>query len=188
MIGIIYKYTSPSGKSYIGQTIREKTRMIRHKKSINSGIDTKFIRAIHKYGFENFSYERLFIIHSDDKHIVKEKLNYMEKYYIRKYDTFNNGYNMTLGGDGGSGTKHTEEFKQRQSERMKKSNPAFNMNDEWREKISKSQKGKTMPDSMKEKTARRMKENNPMKNPEVVARMLAKRKITLLNKKLLNTI
>jgi len=31
MKGIIYKYTSPSGKVYIGKTINEKKRLYRHK-------------------------------------------------------------------------------------------------------------------------------------------------------------
>jgi len=31
MVGIIYKYTSPSGKCYIGQTIQENIRKSQHK-------------------------------------------------------------------------------------------------------------------------------------------------------------
>ena len=112
MKGIVYKYTSPSGKSYIGQTIREKIRMRLHKKaSLNLNDSTLFHRAIRKYGWDNFKYEVLFTIINDDKAKVKEKLNYMERFYIRKYDSYNNGYNMTLGGDGGNGCKHSEEFK-----------------------------------------------------------------------------
>lgn len=35
-IGIIYKYTSPSGKSYIGQTTDESKRKISHKRQRNT--------------------------------------------------------------------------------------------------------------------------------------------------------
>lgn len=117
MKGIIYKYTSPSNKVYIGQTIHEHRRYMTHKRGDG---DTKFCRAIRKYGFENFTYEVIFTIDNEDRKRIKEKLDFMERYYIRKYDSFNNGYNMTLGGDGGAGAKHTEEFKEKISERMKK--------------------------------------------------------------------
>jgi group I intron endonuclease len=112
--------------------------MQRHKKAAIDGGDTKFCRAIRKYGGDNFKYEVLFTIDTDDIKHLKEKLDFMERYYIRKFHSYENGYNMTLGGDGAAGTKHTEEFKQRQSERMKNNNPAFNMTDEWRQHIGDS--------------------------------------------------
>lgn len=181
MIGIIYKYTSPSGKCYIGQTIHEHTRKQSHKHSAEIGVDTVFYRAVRKYGWNNFTYEVLFTIDNDDKTRVKQKLDFMECYYIRKFDTYNNGYNMTLGGEGISGNNyHTEEFKQRLSERMKTNNPAFHMTDEWRQHIGDSQRGKKKSDEFKQQRSERMKQNNPMKNPDVVA----KRKATLLKKKL----
>lgn len=168
MKGIIYKYTSPSGKSYIGQTVREKVRMQRHKRAALNGSLCTFHKAIRKYGFENFKYEVLFTIDNDDKIRVKQKLNFMERYYIRKYDSYNNGYNMTLGGDGGSGTKHIEEYKQMMSERMKKNNPSYNMTDEWKQHIGDAQRGKAKSDEFKRLQSERMKKNNPMKNPESV--------------------
>lgn len=173
MKGIIYKYTSPSNKVYIGQTIHEHRRYMTHKRGDG---DTKFYRAIRKYGFENFTYEVIFTIDNEDRKRVKEKLDFMERYYIRKYDSFNNGYNMTLGGDGADGTKHTEEFKRKISERMKENNPAWNMTDEWRLHIGNASKGRKMPDNMKKLTSERMKANNPMKNPDVAAKHAAAQK------------
>lgn len=193
MLGIIYKYTSPTNKSYIGQTIHEKVRMQRHKKAAIDGVDTKFCRAIRKYGWDNFKYEVLFTIDTDDIKHLKEKLDFMERYYIRKFHSYENGYNMTLGGGGAAGTKHTEEFKQRQSERMKNNNPAFNMTDEWRQHIGDSQRGKKKNDDFKQLCSNRMKINNPMKDPEVAKKVSlsktgkhlsdeAKRKISEANK------
>lgn len=49
--------------------------------------------AIRKYGKENFTVE---IIHKCDTH---QELDSLERYYISKYDTLNNGYNMTEGGE-----------------------------------------------------------------------------------------
>ena len=177
MIGIIYKYTSPSGKCYIGQTIHEHTRKQRHKHAAEIGVDTMFYRAVRKYGWNNFTYEVLFTIDNDDKTRVKQKLDFMERYYIRKFDTYNNGYNMTLGGGGGSG-KHTEEFKKMMSERMKINNPAFHMTDEWRQHIGDSQrdKKKNMPESFRKQCSERMKLNNPMKNPEIAKKSGLKKK------------
>lgn len=164
MVGIIYKYTSPSNKVYIGQTIHEHARYMRHKRIEG---DNKFHRAIKKYGFENFIYEVIFIIENDNRKRVKEKLDYMERYYIRKHNSYNKGYNSTEGGDGCSGMKHSEYFKQNISKRMKENNPAWNMTDEWRKHIAVSQSGKKMSDKMRQLTSERMKKNNPMKNPDV---------------------
>lgn len=131
MIGIIYKYTSPSNKCYIGQTIHEHTRRSRHKHNANVGEDTKFYQAIRKYGFDNLIYEVLFTIINDDKIRVKEKLDFMERYYIKKFDSYNNGYNMTPGGTGGStgfsGHKHSEETKMKISNALSGVNNPFYM-------------------------------------------------------------
>ena len=170
MKGIIYKYTSPSNKVYIGQTIHEHRRYMTHKRGDG---DTKFCRAIRKYGFENFTYDVIFTIDNEDRKRIKEKLDFMERYYIRKYNSFKNGYNMTLGGDSASGINHTEEWKQKISERMKENNPAWNMTDEWRLHIGDSQRGKKMSQEFCKKTSERMKNNNPMKNLEVAAKHAA---------------
>lgn len=92
MKGIIYKITNKvNGKSYIGQTrytIEFRWKQHQHKKD-----NTYFHNAIHKYGIENFSIEILEECNIED-------LNSKEIFYIAKYDTFNNGYNLTIGGDG----------------------------------------------------------------------------------------
>ena len=51
-------------------------------------------RAILKYGKENFSIEIL-------EECPKELLNDREKYYIKLYNSYNSGYNSTLGGQNG---------------------------------------------------------------------------------------
>ena len=92
MKGIIYKITNKvNNKSYIGQTrytIEFRWKQHQHKKD-----NTYFHNAIHKYGVENFNIE---ILEECD---IKD-LNSKEIFYIAKYDTFNNGYNLTIGGDG----------------------------------------------------------------------------------------
>lgn len=89
---VIYKFTSPSGKSYIGQTCDLKRRIKDHQKENSSC--TAFRNSISKYGFDNFKFE-----------ILKENLticesNFFEKKYINEFNTlFPNGYNLVTGGD-----------------------------------------------------------------------------------------
>lgn len=94
--GIIYKYTSPDGKIYIGQTTNERHRrgsffLYRHYGG------AKFDRAREEFGPENFVYERLHINIYADKESARLDLDKLETYYIQKYDSFNNGYNSSLG-------------------------------------------------------------------------------------------
>lgn len=109
MQGIIYKYTSPSNKSYIGQTIQGNLRKSQHKSNAYSEIFTgrflPFYCAIRKYGFDSFIYEILITIDEEDENLTT-RLNELEIYYIGKYDTFNNGYNASIGGGGLSGNTH----------------------------------------------------------------------------------
>jgi len=48
-------------------------------------------RAIHKYGKENFIIEEI-------EKCNQELLNEREKYWISFYNSYENGYNSTLGG------------------------------------------------------------------------------------------
>lgn len=92
MKGYIYKITNKvNGKSYIGQTrytIEFRWRQHLHKKD-----NTYFHNAIRKYGADNFIIEKLEECNIED-------LNEKEIYYIAKYNTFKDGYNLTIGGDG----------------------------------------------------------------------------------------
>lgn len=113
MIGTIYKFTSPSGKSYIGQTIDYKRRRASFLNSKCYYSGSRLNNAIKKYGAENFSYEIVVQIYGDTKEELREKLDELEKYYILKYDTYKNGYNMTEGGSGSRGCFQTEESRQK---------------------------------------------------------------------------
>ena len=109
--GIIYKFTNNiNGHSYIGQTINPKSRYQDHVGRVkkNTGLDT----AIAKYGAENFSYEVLYETPELPCSQVKDLLNEKEIYYINKYDTYNNGYNQTLGGKGTVGMPCSEKSKE----------------------------------------------------------------------------
>lgn len=97
----IYKITNKINlKSYIGESVRINARWLEHKrKAFNKEVYPKeyekaLYKAFRKYGLENFDFE---IIEQCDKDLLLEK----EIYYIKKYNTFEKGYNETSGGDAG---------------------------------------------------------------------------------------
>lgn len=92
MKGIIYRITNKvNGKSYIGQT--RYTLEFRWRQHQHKSDNTYFHNAIRKYGKDNFTIEILEECNISD-------LDSKEIFYIAKYDTFNNGYNLTIGGSG----------------------------------------------------------------------------------------
>lgn len=97
--GIIYKYTSPSGKNYIGQT----TKTLQERAGYSGdGYKrcTLFYKAILKYGFMNMKSEILESFSEEDLDTLIYKLNSAEEYYINKYNTIApNGYNLRAGGN-----------------------------------------------------------------------------------------
>ena len=100
MEGIIYKIENIiNNKVYIGQTIQTlKYRWNRHcqKTSISEAeSNMKIKKALLKYGKENF-------IISELERCSIELLNEKEKFYIQLYNSYNLGYNGTLGGQDGS--------------------------------------------------------------------------------------
>lgn len=80
----IYKITNKiNGKSYIGQAFDYKKRWKEHINHKAYAIGA----ALELYGVENFDFS-----------IIEYTNNYndREKYYIKYYNTFRNGYNLTL--------------------------------------------------------------------------------------------
>lgn len=98
MVGRIYIIRNTiNEKVYIGQTIASlKDRWYSHlKPSIHKTRGSyKIYNAMNKYGKENFYIELL------EDNIPTELLNQKEIDYIEQYDSYNNGYNSTKGGDG----------------------------------------------------------------------------------------
>lgn len=116
MVGIIYKYISPSGKVYIGQTTNESRRRKTFFNLNKSYGGDKIDSARRKYGPENFRYE---IIYKNKFKSTKEaqlKLDELEEYYIKLYNSYKLGYNMTYGGYTTTGFKFTEEQKKNMSQ------------------------------------------------------------------------
>ena len=98
MRGFIYKITNTiNGKSYIGQTIQNvKERFYQHcaTKCSKAVSNMAIHRAIKKYGKSNFTVEVI-------EEIDSANLNDRERYWIKCYNSYNNGYNSTKGGQDG---------------------------------------------------------------------------------------
>lgn len=88
----IYKITNlVNNKSYIGQTTNWKRRFQEHRNKGYGQEENKVLyRAFDKYGINNFTFE-----------VIEECEDYneREKYWIKYFDSFQNGYNMTEGGE-----------------------------------------------------------------------------------------
>lgn len=104
MVGYIYKWENKiNGKVYIGQTMNRygyKKRWKQHiYDALNKNNNNHFHNAIKKYGHDRFNKTVLETIKMDNRDELKSYLDKLEIKYIYKYDSFNNGYNSTLGGD-----------------------------------------------------------------------------------------
>lgn len=101
MQGVIYSYTSPSGKIYVGQTlILQRKRIDKHKhEAITKHCDTPFGCAIRKYGWDTIkaSYAVIETVEAESRETLKAKLTERENYWIETLDTFiPKGYNVKL--------------------------------------------------------------------------------------------
>lgn len=101
-MNLIYKITNQiNNHAYIGKTTRDlEIRISEHKRDSKKYLKQQqtsipLYNAVARYGWENFIFEIL------EDNIPDEDLNSRERYYINLYDTYYNGYNATLGGDGG---------------------------------------------------------------------------------------
>ena len=164
---IIYKLTNiTNGKQYIGQSINTwKQRKAGYNTCISSKHNNqRIVKALRKYGWNKFNVEIIATAKTT------QKLNELEEYYIKKFNTINEGYNIATGGDNKIYSEThkqilkkswTYERRKNASERMKEQNKKtkglreknislglkdyyreFKQTDEFWEKNKKLQKGK----------------------------------------------
>jgi group I intron endonuclease len=98
-MGFIYMLTSPSGKSYIGQTVNTVEERFKKHRTCNSSC-TALVNAVKKYSWDMFDkswYE-----------CPNEDLNKHEEMLIEVLDTIApNGYNLKCGGSNNSPSQET---------------------------------------------------------------------------------
>jgi len=111
----VYKFTSPSGRIYVGQTSDFNRRKTEHRYSFNKIIN-KLYSSFRKYGMDNHKFEIIFL---SDKSYEKDR---MEQFYIDFYNSINSGLNIidvTRGVKSFTGKKHSLEEVERIKKRMK---------------------------------------------------------------------
>ena len=102
--GIIYVYFNRTKyekegveKYYVGQTVKTMERRAekdgRKYGTFDETCNSKFTRSIRKWGWNAFEGKVL-------EEVDEEDLNELEKFYIKYFDSYKNGYNSTIGGEG----------------------------------------------------------------------------------------
>ena len=106
----VYKISNNvNDKVYIGVASDPANRWRKHKSRAKQGSQLYAIHhAMRKHGIENFTFE---IIDETSRDQIEE----LEKHYIREYNSFNNGYNLT---EGGRISEITEETKKKMSKAL----------------------------------------------------------------------
>lgn len=130
MIGI-YKITSPNGKVYIGQSRDLKKRELQYSKYLKRHCrQLKLVNSINKYGWELHIFEII-------EYCDFDLLNIRERYWQEFYNSIDNGLNCLY-------TKTLDKpalFGLETRERMSKSQIGKTRSDSHKRKISESKKG-----------------------------------------------
>lgn len=96
MIGIYKIVNQINKKVYIGQSVDIEARWKKHKNTYKNQNAHEYnyhiYRAMRKYGVENFTFEII-------EECTASELDDKEKYWIKYYDSYKNGYNETEGGN-----------------------------------------------------------------------------------------
>lgn len=148
--GRIYRLTDKTnGKMYHGQTTEEDIN-VRWKtyKKLNCKGQPKLYNALKAHGPENFLFE---VIDASAKDLPQ--LNTLETFYIRKFDSMNNGYNCNEGGDGRGHI--CEETRQK----IIKSLKLVKRSDDFKKRVSEVHKGRKRSEETKKRLSDSLKGN-----------------------------
>ena len=153
-IGYIYKIVSPTNRVYIGKTFNLKKR-IECYRGLSCKSQRLLFASLNKYGWSDHSFVILFEGFCDNIYLCE-----LEKNYIKEFNSFKGlsdlGMNLTLGGEGCLGFKHSDATKKmisdikKNSERTEKEILAYgkrkgsklDKNEEWIKNNSESIKKK----------------------------------------------
>lgn len=135
----VYVHITPVNKYYVGITSKEPHE--RWRNGFGYYNQKHFYNAIKKYGWENIDHE---VVASN---LTEDEAKKFEMLLINKLKSNNKkyGYNITIGGDGVTGVKHTKEWCKQHSNDIKgENNPMYGKKhtEETLKKISNSRTGK----------------------------------------------
>jgi len=103
IVGVVYRYYTSDGKSYVGCTTNERKRRYAWNWKNNSYGGVKIATARKEFGLNAFQYERLYIIITESKDGLVKQLEALETLFIKLFDSYNNGFNTSIGGRGSKG-------------------------------------------------------------------------------------
>ena len=119
MKGIIYKYTFPDGKVYIGQTRRHPEKRKReHLDEITGPATSGFWEAYKKFG--SYEYEELYQIECEDEDELVWELNNAETFYIQQFQAYNPNYGYNKVPFGTTRTKTNAILQKKYNEYLKR--------------------------------------------------------------------
>ena len=151
----IYKYTSPSGKIYIGSS-KNIFKRITHYKSESCKNQTKLYNSFKKYGYENHLFEIIEECNFEDLYL-------RERYYSEVFNVLGEkGLNLILPKNGESKISISEETRKKMSESSKGEKGSFygkTHTIETKEKIRKAQLGRKHSKEHKEKVSKNNAKN-----------------------------
>lgn len=180
MAGGIYQIVNTSNnKRYIGSSANIKNRWMKHKSTLSSNRheNSKLQRAWNKYGEAVFKFEVLQYV-DNSSHLLAYEQVFLD--YFKSYEK-EAGYNICPIAGRSTGTKHTDESKQKMSIAAKnrtkeqrydlgaatKGKPPHNkgksMSEDQKQKISATKKGKSLSDQHRAKLKGRPSHNKGKK-------------------------
>lgn len=133
----IYKHTAPNGKVYIGQTCQKPENRWKNGKGYSN--NEYFMRAIEKYGWDNFEHEILF------NGLTKEDADMLEMKTIEEYNSTHKAYGFNIDNGGYGKGKHSLETLKKMSEGRKGIqawNKGISMSEEQKRVLSEKTKGR----------------------------------------------
>ena len=160
--GVVYMATVDR-KSYVGQAVDFNIRKYQHLWHSKNGSDFHFHRVIRKHGADSVRWKIL------EDNIPDSQLNEREKFWIEFYDTYNNGYNMTEGGEDAPSKSPEVAAKISATHRAQlKRGEHHSQNPEFAAKISATRKAMGARGEL------------PTQNPEIAAKISATQKAQVL--------
>ncbi len=155
----IYCLTSPSGKSYIGQSVNIEKRLSVYRLLFCKG-QRKLYNALLKHGFDSFDVKVL-------EECDRTDLSSREVFWINFLDTVATGYNLKEGGHNGI---YSEESKAR----MSKATKGRKLTEVQRKKMSLARTGKRLSATTRD-NMRVASKNMPLETKKAMAELRRER-------------
>jgi group I intron endonuclease len=158
---------SANGKKYVGITVLSAETRFKHHVRKATGpsaqAGAKLQAAIRKYGPEAFHIETLEVCETWKEACEREVT------LIAEHDTYRNGYNSTVGGDGTIGYEPSKEQKARRAASLK----GIPRTPEWKARIGAANKGKKPVDTPEKRAAVSRAHKGKKRPPEWKAKIAA---------------